>query len=129
MTGVPDRVMFHPSFRRSPSLHLVPVHPKQWQKLTSSVDLTNETALQNLCKALILHPVAGGVAFLAFVMGLLAVICASRFATVMMAILASLAALASLVIFVIDMVLWNIVKNRVNGAGGSASLVCQFVYR
>lgn len=56
-------------------------------------------------------------------MGLLGVICASRFATVMMAILSALAAFATLVIFVIDMVLWNIVRNRVRDAGGSASLV------
>lgn len=59
-------------------------------------------------------------------MGLIGVAAASRFATVMMAIFSALAAFASLVIFVIDMVLWNIVRNRVRDAGGSAYLVRLF---
>lgn len=90
--------------------------------IVGNVNLTDESALQGLVKALILHPIAGGVGFFAFLMGLLGVMCASRFATVMMAVLAAIAAFASLVIFVIDMVLWNLVKNRVSAAGGSATL-------
>lgn len=56
-------------------------------------------------------------------MGLMGVICASRFATIMMGLLSALGAFAALVIFVIDMVLWNLVRNRIRDAGYSATLV------
>jgi hypothetical protein len=42
---------------------------------------------------------------------------------VLMGLFATLGAFTALVIFVIDMVLWNITKNEVSSAGGSATLV------
>jgi hypothetical protein len=83
----------------------------------------NPTGLHNLTYILILHPIAGFLALLAFLMGLIGVSAASRFSTIMMAILAFFAAVLTLVVFVIDMVLWNIVKNRLHDAGFGASLV------
>jgi hypothetical protein len=85
----------------------------------------NSTALHRLTSALILHPIAGGLALLAFLFGLFGIIFASRLATVLMALTAGLGALTTLVIFVIDMVLWNILKSRVSDAGYSATLVSQ----
>jgi len=85
-------------------------------------NLDNEVALQRLTNALILHPIAGGVALLALVFGFIGVCAASRVSTILMAFFAAIAALASLVIFVIDMVLWILVRNRVRDAGGAAEL-------
>jgi hypothetical protein len=81
------------------------------------------TALNRLTSALILHPIAGGLALFAFIFGILGIAFASRFATVLMGLFATLGAFTALVIFVIDMVLWNITKNEVSSAGGSATLV------
>ncbi|BEI84252.1 hypothetical protein CcaverHIS002_0408560 [Cutaneotrichosporon cavernicola] len=89
--------------------------------LSSGVQM-NQTLLHNLSKTLILHPIAGFLSFLAFVMGVIGVAAASRGATVMMAIFSFLGAMAGLVAFVIDMVLWNVLKNRVVEAGYHASL-------
>jgi hypothetical protein len=83
----------------------------------------NPTALHNLTYILILHPIAGFVALLAFVFGLLGVMAASRFCTIMMSIMAFFAAVLTLVVFVIDMVLWNLVMKRIETAGGNATLV------
>ncbi|RSH91451.1 hypothetical protein EHS25_009750 [Saitozyma podzolica] len=80
------------------------------------------TALNRLTSALILHPIAGGLALFAFIFGILGIAFASRFATVLMGLFATLGAFTALVIFVIDMVLWNITKNEVSSAGGSATL-------
>lgn len=82
----------------------------------------NSNLLHNLSKTLILHPIAGLLSFLAFVCGLVGVACASRLATILMAVLSFLGALVGLVIFVIDMVLWNVLKNRVLEAGYHAAL-------
>lgn len=82
----------------------------------------NSSLLHNLSKTLILHPIAGGLSFLAFVFGLIGVACASRAATIFMAILSFFGALAGLVVFVIDMVLWNVLKNRLLDAGYQAKL-------
>ncbi|WVR09590.1 hypothetical protein IAU60_006661 [Kwoniella sp. DSM 27419] len=78
--------------------------------------------LHNLTYTLILHPIAGGFAFFALVFGLIGTAAASRVATIFMAILASIGALITLVIFVIDMVLWNVLKNRLQDQGYSAGL-------
>lgn len=82
----------------------------------------NSNILHNLSKTLILHPIAGLLSFLAFLFGLLGVGAASRAATIMMAILSFFGALVGLVIFVIDMVLWNVLKNRLQDNGVTASL-------
>ncbi|WWC91900.1 uncharacterized protein L201_006849 [Kwoniella dendrophila CBS 6074] len=82
----------------------------------------NSKVLHNLTYTLILHPIAGGLAFFALVFGLLGASCASRVATIFAALTAGFAALVTLVIFVIDMVLWNVLKNRIQDAGYSAGL-------
>lgn len=83
----------------------------------------NPTALHNLTYILIVHPIDGFVALLAFIFGLLGVMAASRFCTIMMSIMAFFAAILTLVVFVIDMVLWNLVRKRIEDAGGNATLV------
>jgi len=83
---------------------------------------TNSSVLHNLTYVLILHPIAGFFAFLALVFGIIGAAAASRVATIFMAIFALFAAFLTLVIFVIDMVLWNIVKERITSAGYSATL-------
>jgi hypothetical protein len=88
----------------------------------SSLNVSS-TALNRLTSALILHPIAGGLALFAFIFGIIGIAFASRFATVLMGLFATLGAFTALVIFVIDMVLWNIIKNNVSSAGGSATLV------
>ena len=90
--------------------------------INSNVNI-NTSGLRNLTYILILHPIAGGFALFAFIMGLIGVAAASRFSTIMMAVLSSFAALLTLIVFVIDMVLWNLVKNRLQDAGYQASLV------
>lgn len=84
----------------------------------------NSKVLHNLTYLLIIHPIAGALCLFAALFGLLGVCAASRFATVMMAIMAFCGFFLALFIFVIDMVLWNLVKTRVTDAGYHASLVC-----
>jgi len=83
----------------------------------------NTKVLHNLTYALILHPIAGGLGFLAFLFGLIGVGVASRGATIVMSLLAFLGAVAGLVVFVIDMVLWNVLKNRLTDNNYDAKLV------
>jgi hypothetical protein len=83
----------------------------------------NTKILHNLTYALILHPIAGGLGFLAFVFGLIGVGAASRGSTILMSLLAMLGSLAAIVVFVIDMVLWNVLKNRLIDNGYDAKLV------
>ena len=83
----------------------------------------NPSGLHNLTYALILHPIAGGVALLALLMGLLGVWAASRIATIFMAVFSFIASVICLVVFVIDMVLWNLVRTRIRDAGHDAMLV------
>jgi len=82
----------------------------------------NSTVLHHLTTALILHPIAAGLGFFAVVFGLIGIAAASRIATIFMSLFAALGAIAALVIFVIDMVLWNLIKNRVVDAGFTAKL-------
>lgn len=89
---------------------------------SSNVSL-NTSVLHNLTYTMILHPIAGALALFAMIFGLLGVCIASRTATVLMGVSAFLAAVVTLVVFVIDMVLWNILKNRIQAAGYQAMLV------
>lgn len=82
----------------------------------------NQTVLHNLTYALILHPIAGFLALLALVFGLLGACAASRIATIFMALCSALGLIVTLVIFVIDMVLWNLVKNNARNGGVHATL-------
>lgn len=71
---------------------------------------------------MILHPIAGFLALLALVFGLLGACAASRVATIFMALCSALGLIVTLVVFVIDMVLWNIVKNHARDGGVQATL-------
>ncbi|OWZ52006.1 hypothetical protein J007_02060 [Cryptococcus neoformans] len=82
----------------------------------------NQTVLHNLTYAMILHPIAGFLALLALVFGLLGACAASRVATIFMALCSALGLIVTLVVFVIDMVLWNIVKNHARDGGVQATL-------
>jgi len=69
-----------------------------------------------LTKVLILHPIAAGLSGLAFLFG----VCGAgyhRAGTVLMTLVSALAALATLVIFVIDLVLFGITRNRFRDQG------------
>jgi len=71
----------------------------------------NTTIINNLTKVLILHPIAAGLAGLAFLFG----VCGAayhRVGTILMTLLSGLAALITLVIFIIDMVLFGIVRHK-----------------
>lgn len=83
----------------------------------------DETILHRLSVALILHPIGAGLGGIALIFGLLGICAASRFLTILMSITAFLAALTTLVIFIIDMVLFNVLKNKLSAAGINASLV------
>jgi len=85
--------------------------------------------LQRLSYGLILHPIGAGLGFIAVVFGLIGIGAASRFATIMMSLAAALGALVTLVVFVFDMVIFNILRNRVRAAGGEAMLVSFFPVR
>ncbi|KAI0320786.1 pali-domain-containing protein [Amylostereum chailletii] len=79
----------------------------------------NKTIILNLTDALILHPIAAGLAGLAFLFG----ICGAsyhRAGTVFMALASALAMLATLVAWVIDMVLFGIARTQFRDAGFSA---------
>lgn len=75
------------------------------------------TALHNLTKALIVHPIAGALALLAMVWGFLGVCAASRACTILMSITAFFALLGSLLALGIDLALWIIMRDRYNNAG------------
>jgi uncharacterized membrane protein YagU involved in acid resistance len=82
--------------------------------------------VHNLSYGLILHPIGAGLGFIAVVFGIIGIAAASRFATIMMSMAAALGALVTLVVFVFDMVIFNILRNRVRDAGGEAMLVSLF---
>jgi len=78
--------------------------------------LINTTVIHNLTKLLILHPIAAGLAGLSVIFGLCGA-CYHRVGTVFMALLAGLATVITFVIWVIDMVLFGIVRNRYRDQG------------
>jgi hypothetical protein len=82
-------------------------------------DSLNSTVLHNLTKALILHPIAAGLAGLAFFAGLFGA-AFHRAGTIMMTLLAGLALLTTFVVWVIDMILFGIARQRYRNAGDSA---------
>ncbi|KAF8149550.1 hypothetical protein B0H34DRAFT_667677 [Crassisporium funariophilum] len=76
----------------------------------------NSGVLHNLTKTLILHPIACGLAGIAFLFG----ICGAaynRYGTIMMTLLAGLAFLTTFVAWVIDMILFGIARQRYRNAG------------
>jgi len=71
----------------------------------------NTNVIHNLTIALILHPIAAGLAGLAFLFGL----CGAsyhRVGTILMSLLSGLASIITLVVWVLDMVLFGITRHR-----------------
>jgi hypothetical protein len=71
----------------------------------------NTTTLHNLTVALILHPIAAGLTFLAFLFGLCG-LGYHRTGTVFMTLVSLLALLITFIVWVIDMVLFGIARNK-----------------
>ncbi|GHJ88129.1 hypothetical protein NliqN6_4531 [Naganishia liquefaciens] len=78
--------------------------------------------LRNFTKVQILHPIAGALALIALIWGLLAIILASRACTIFMSLTAFLGLLAALVALAIDLALWIIARNRLEDRGYDADL-------
>jgi len=85
-------------------------------ELNTSHPVFNSVVVHNLTYALILHPIAAGFALVAVLFGLCGA-ASHRVGTIFMAIAASLAAIATLVVWVIDMVLFGITRNRLRDQG------------
>ena len=125
--------LIYPSF---PHLHLTPVRladPSQASNHGCSsskvgYDVTSVTGarldhqwtndtVNNLTKVLVLHPVAAGIAFFAF----LVTLCADRLGFICAAFIAFLAFVVSLVAMIFDFVVFGIVKHEItNNTTGSA---------
>jgi len=79
-------------------------------------DKLNSAVIHNLTFVLVLHPVAAGLAGISVIFGL----CGAsyhRFGTILMSLSAALATLVTLVVWVIDMVLWGIARERIRHDG------------
>jgi len=74
------------------------------------------SALHGLTAALILHPIAAFFALIACVFGLFGA-GYSRIGTILMSLSAAMATLITLVVWIIDMSLWGIVRNRIRNHG------------
>ncbi|KAJ3552361.1 hypothetical protein NP233_g12901 [Leucocoprinus birnbaumii] len=80
-------------------------------------DRLDTTIMDNLTKTLILHPIAAGLAGIAFIFGLCGASARTRIGTVFMTLVAGLATLTTLVAWVIDMVLFGIARTRFRDQG------------
>jgi SUR7/PalI family len=74
-------------------------------------NVINTKVIHNLTMVLILHPIAGGLAGLAFLFGLMGA-CYHRVGTILMTLLSGLAGIITLVAWVIDMALFGITRHR-----------------
>jgi len=83
-------------------------------------DSLNTAVIHNLTYVMVLHPVAAGLAGLAVIFGLCGA-AYSRVGTIFMSLAAALATLCTLVVFIIDMVLWGIARNRIRDQGAQAN--------
>lgn len=80
----------------------------------------NTAALHNLTFVMVLHPVGAGLAALATLFGL----CGAsyhRLGTIFMSLTAAIATLVTLIAWVVDMVLWGIVRERIRRDGPPGS--------
>ncbi|CAE6500442.1 unnamed protein product [Rhizoctonia solani] len=80
----------------------------------------NTTLIHNLTYVMVLHPVAAGLAGIAVIFGLCGA-AYSRIGTIFMSLAAALATVCTLIVFVIDMVLWGIARNRIRDEGANAN--------
>ncbi|KAF8609969.1 pali-domain-containing protein [Ceratobasidium sp. AG-I] len=83
-------------------------------------DSLNTNVIHNLTYVMVLHPVAAGLAGLAVIFGLCGA-AYSRVGTIFMSLAAALATLCTLVVFIIDMVLWGMARNRIRDQGAQAN--------
>lgn len=88
---------------------------KQVDNTPFSDDAANAT--RALTKAMILHPIACGLDFIAFMLAL----GAGMFGSLLASLVAALAFIVTLVILIIDFILFGIVKHDVNNDGTGAS--------
>ncbi|KIJ26114.1 hypothetical protein M422DRAFT_38353 [Sphaerobolus stellatus SS14] len=79
----------------------------------------NNDVFHNLTFVLVLHPVAAGLAGLAVLFGLCGA-AYSRIGTIFMTLTSTLALLVTLVVWIIDMVLWGIARDRFRDVGAKA---------
>jgi len=87
-----------------------------YEFLGSSNESINNGTVHNLTKVLILHPIAAGLSGIAFLFGLCG-LGHLRVGTVFMTLFSALAALITLAIFVIDLALFGVTRNRYRGEG------------
>lgn len=83
---------------------------------------TSTKTVSGLTNVMVLHPVACGLAFIAFFAALGSSIVGALIASA----LAFLAWLVTLVVMVVDFVMWGIVKNQVNDNRGSTGASAKF---
>jgi len=88
-------------------------------QLDTSKPLFNTVVVRNLTYVLILHPIAAAFALVAVIFGFCGT--ATRFGTILMTISASAATVLTLLVWVIDMILFGITRNRLRDQGYSAN--------
>jgi len=86
--------------------------------LVPNISRLNTTTLHHLTGALILHPIAAALAGLTVLFGLCGL--AHRVGTIFMTISSVIAFLVTLVAWIIDMILWGIVRDRIRDQGVAA---------
>jgi len=86
-------------------------------------DSLNAAVIKGLTSVMILHPIAAAFAGIAFIFGFCGSEGYSRICTIIMSLAAALATLVTLVVWVIDMILWGIARDRIidNGPPGSTA--------
>jgi len=80
----------------------------------------NTVVIHNLTFVLVLHPIAAALAGIAVLFGLCGA-AYSRIGTILMSLSAALAMLLTLIVWVIDMTLWGIARNRIRDDGPAGS--------
>ncbi|KAG9031608.1 hypothetical protein FS837_002941 [Tulasnella sp. UAMH 9824] len=85
-------------------------------QLNTRNGLFNSTVIHNLTYVLVLHPIAAGFAFIAVIFGLCGA-ASHRVGTIIMSVAALLATIITLVVWVIDMVLFGITRNKLRDQG------------
>ncbi|WVQ94619.1 hypothetical protein IAU59_001699 [Kwoniella sp. CBS 9459] len=78
--------------------------------------------LEGLTKALILHPIATGLAFLSFLIAL----CSDRLGFLFASLIAFFAFLVSLAAMVVDFVMFGIIRNQVNNNSSTINATAKF---
>jgi len=84
-----------------------------------SDDASNTVVLNNLTKVLILHPIAAGLVGLSVLFGIWGA-SYHRVGTVLMALFSAVATVCTLVVFVTEMILFGIARNRFRDKGAHA---------